>query len=171
VSIPPCTPAGRRASPDYGPGLGLRYAFRVKKGRNQVSPEADASYLADVALASQFDELLARAEAAERDFRQAQAAGSHADVQYPLARNLDVALTDATRAAYAAQRAEIGPRGYDDRIVRRKAMATPPVHRWTDEAERLLTMRETHRLTGFPARPEAAALGAEIAHVPTTFSR
>jgi hypothetical protein len=27
-------------------------------------------------------------------------------------------------------------------------------------------LRETHRLTGFPARPEAAALGAEIARVP-----
>jgi len=138
----------------------------VKKGRKPVSADAESSYLADVALASQFDELLRRAEVAERDFRQAQAAGTHADVQYPLAHNLDHALTDVTRAAFAAQRAEIGPRGYDDRIVRRKAMATPAVHRWTDEAERLLTMRETHRLTGFPARPEAAALGAEIAHVP-----
>jgi hypothetical protein len=141
----------------------------VKKGRIQVSPEADASYLADVALASQFDELLARAEAAERDFRQAQATGARD--QYPLARSLDEALTDVTRAAYAAQRAEIGPRGYDDRIFRRKAMATAPVHRWTDEAERLLTMREAHRLTGFPARPEATALGAEIARVPTTFGQ
>jgi hypothetical protein len=143
--------------------------LRVKKGRTQVSTEAEANYLADVALASQFDELLARAGAAERDFRQAQATRSHANVQYPLAHNLDVALTDVTRAAYAAQRAEIGPRGYDDRIFRRKAMATAPVHRWTDEAERLLTMRETHRLTGFPARPEATALGAEIARVPTAF--
>jgi hypothetical protein len=137
----------------------------VKKGRNQVSADAEASYLADVALASKFDELLARAEAAEREFRQAQATATPA-VQYPLAQALDVALTDVTRAAYAARRAEIGPRGYDDRIVRRKAMATPAVHRWTDEAERLLTLRETHRLTGFPARPEAAALGAEIARVP-----
>jgi hypothetical protein len=138
----------------------------VKKGRKPVSADAESSYLADVALASQFDELLRRAEVAEQVFRQAQGAGTHADVQYPLAHNLDLALTDVTRAAFAAQRAEIGPRGYDDRIVRRKAMATPAVHRWTDEAERLLTMRETHRLTGFPARPEAAALGAEIAHVP-----
>jgi hypothetical protein len=138
----------------------------VKKGRNQVSADAEASYLADVALASKFDELLARAEAAEREFRQAQAAAAPANVQYPLATTLDTALTDVTRAAYAAQRAEIGPRGYDDRIVRRKAMATPVVHGWTDEAERLLTLRETHRLTGFPARPEAAALGAEIARVP-----
>ncbi len=119
-----------------------------------------------MALASKFDELLGRAEAAEGEFRRAQAVGGPADVQYSLAHELDTALTDVTRAAYAAQRAEIGPRGYEDRIVRRKAMATSTVHRWTDEAERLLTMRETHRLTGFPARPEAGVLGAQIAHAP-----
>ncbi|HXW45935.1 MAG TPA: hypothetical protein VEL03_14165 [Streptosporangiaceae bacterium] len=138
----------------------------MKSGRKKVSAEAEASYLADVALASKFDELLARAESAEAEFRRAQAVAAPVDVQYPLARELDEALTDVTRAAYAAQRAEIGPGGYDDRIVRRKAMATPAVHRWTDEAERLLTLRETHRLTGFPARPEAAVLGARIAHLP-----
>jgi hypothetical protein len=139
---------------------------RVKTGRNQVSAAAEAEYLADVALASRFDELLGRAEAAEQEFRQAQATGADRAVQYSLARSLDTALTNATRGAYAAQRAEIGPRGYEDRIFRRKAMATGPVHRWTDEADRLLTMRETHRLSGFPARPEAAALGAPIAHLP-----
>jgi hypothetical protein len=138
----------------------------VKRGRNQVSATAEASYLADVALASNFDKLLQQAEEAERRFRHAQATAAPVGVQYPLAHELDQALTDATRAAYAAQRAEIGPRGYEDRIFHRKAMASSAVHRWTDEAERLLTMRETHRLTGFPARPEAAALGATIAHAP-----
>jgi hypothetical protein len=139
----------------------------VKPGRHQVSAAAEASYLADVALASNFDELLRRAEAAEQEFRRAQATAAPASVQYPLARDLDKALTDVTRAAYAAERAEIGPRGYEDRIFRRKAMATPAVHAWTDEADRLLTLRETHRLTGFPARPEAAAIGAKIAHLPS----
>jgi hypothetical protein len=138
----------------------------VKRGRVPVSAAAEASYLADVALASTFDELLGRAEVAEREFRRAQAVGAPTDVQYPLADELDVALTDATRAAYAAQRAEIGPRGYEDRIARRKAMARSAVHGWTDEAERLLTMRETHRLTGFPARAEAGVLDAKIAHTP-----
>jgi hypothetical protein len=138
----------------------------VKRGRIQVSAESEASYLADVALASNFDELLRKAEAAEQEFRQAQATAAPVSVQYPLAKDLDQALTDVTRAAYAAQRAEIGPRGYEDRIFRRKAMATSPVHRWTDEAERLLTMRETHRLTGFPARPEVDALEVKIAHLP-----
>lgn len=138
----------------------------VRKGRTKISATAEADYLADVALAANFDQLLARALAAEQEYRQAQAAAAPASVQYPLAKKLDQALTDATRAAYAAQRAEIGPAGYEDRIFFRKAKATSRVHRWTDEAERLLTMREAHRLTGFPARPEADALGAEIARVP-----
>ena len=138
----------------------------MKRGRIQVSAAAEASYLADVALASTFDELLSRAEGIEQEYRHAQATGAATSVQYPLARDLNLALTDVTRAAYAAQRAEIGPRGYEDRIFRRKAMATPDVHRLTDEAERLLTLRETHLLTGFPARPEAAALGTQIAHMP-----
>ena len=77
-------------------------------------------------------------------------------MQYRLAHQLDAALTAAMRAAYAAERAEIGPRGYDDRIYRRKAKAKPAVHALTDEAERLLTLRESYQLTGFPARPETA---------------
>ena len=138
----------------------------MKKGRVKVSAAAEASYLADVALAANFSQLLARAQTAERAFRQSQATGAPASVQYPLAEGLDAALTEATRAAYASQRAEIGPLGYEDRIYFRKAKATPAVHAWTDEAERLLTLRETHRLTGFPARPEVQALGAEVARLP-----
>jgi hypothetical protein len=138
----------------------------VKRGHAKISAAADANYLADVALAARFPELLDQAQVAEQEFRQAQAAAEPTSVQYPLARALDQALTDATRAAFAAERAEIGPRGYDDRIYRRKAMATSSVKGWTREAERLLTLRETHRLTGFPARPEAAALGVTIARPP-----
>ncbi len=134
--------------------------------RAKISDTASAEYLGDVALAANFDGLLASAQAAEHAFRQAQATGVVASVQYQLARDLDKALTDATHAAYAARRAEIGPRGYEDRIYRRKAMAKPAVHAWTDEAERLLTLRETHRLTGFPARPEVEAIGAQVARLP-----
>ncbi len=138
----------------------------MKKARIQVTADSQAKYLADVALAATFDDLLARAHAAEQEFREAQASGAPAATQYPLASALDQALTAVTRAAYAAQRAEIGPLGYQDRIYRRKAMAKSEVHAWTDEAERLLTLRETHRLTGFPARRETEALGAQVAHVP-----
>jgi len=139
----------------------------VKRGRATISAAAEADYLADVAHAARFPELLGRAQAAEQQYRQAQADRAPDGEQYRLARALDVALTDVTRAAYAAQRAEIGPRGYDDRIYHRKAKATPPVHAWTAEAERLLTLRETHRLTGFPARPQAEALDAPIARFPS----
>jgi hypothetical protein len=62
------------------------------------------------------------------------------------------------RAAFAAERAEIGPRGYEDRIYRRKAMATSPVRAWTMEAQRLLTLRESHRLTGIARLPRAPAV-------------
>jgi hypothetical protein len=135
----------------------------VKRGRVTISAAAEADYLADVALAARFPELLGQARAVEQEYRQAQAGRAPESDQYRLARALDVALTDVTRAAYAAQRAEIGPRGYEDRIYHRKAKATSAVHAWTAEAERLLTLRETHRLTGFPGRPEADALEAPIA--------
>lgn len=134
--------------------------------RKQVSGQAKAEYAADVALAAQFEDLLTKARFAEQAFRRAQARALPVSEVYPLAKDLDTALTDAMRAAYAAERADIGPRGYEDRIYRRKAKARSAVHAWADEAERLLTMRETHRLSGFPARPEAAALGAPIAHLP-----
>jgi hypothetical protein len=125
----------------------------VIKRRPQVSGQAEAEYTADVALAAQFDDLLAQARSAEQSFREAQARAAAISELYPLAIRLDAALTDAMRAAYAARRAEIGPRGYEDWIYRRKAMAKSAVHAWTDEAERLLTLRETHRLTGVPPRP------------------
>jgi hypothetical protein len=138
----------------------------VTRGRNKVSAASETAYLADVALAANFDSLLTTAREAEQAYRRAQATGAPSAEQYPLATALSSALTDAMRAAYAAQRAEIGPRGYEDRIYRRKAKARPEVHALTDEAERLLTLRETYQLTGFPARPEAPALGVEIARLP-----
>lgn len=127
-------------------------------GRKQASADAQAQYLGDVALAANFDDLLAAAKTAEREYRNAQAAARPLAEQYALAKKLDAALTDAMRSAYAAVRAEIGPRGYDDRIFKRKAMATPVVHALNAEAERLLTLRETHRLTGIPPRPQGIGL-------------
>jgi hypothetical protein len=135
-------------------------------GKKQVSAEAEAEYAADVALAAKFDELFAQAQAAEQAFRAAQAAAMPDDEIYPLARALDTALTDVMRAAYAAERAEIGPRGYDDRIYRRKAKARPAVHARTDEAERLLTARETHRLTGMPPAPRTGQPPAGMNRAP-----
>jgi hypothetical protein len=129
--------------------------------RKQASEDAQAKYLADVALAANFDELLAAAESADRKFRGAQATASPLAEQYTLAKRLDSALTDVMRSAFAAVRAEIGPRGYDDRIYHRKSMAKPTVHALNAEAERLLTMRETHRLTGIPPLPGGVGLTPE----------
>ena len=134
--------------------------------RYQVSGKAEAEYTADVALAAQFGDLLAQARAAEQVYRKAQAQSRPDEELYPLAVKLDNALTDVMRAAYAAQRAEIGPRGYDDWIYRRKAKAKSAVHAWTDEAERLLTLRETHRLTGMPPAPRTDLPGGGVTHVP-----
>ena len=119
--------------------------------RTKPSSEAEQQYEADVALAGHRAELLDTAREAENRFRQAQARRAPDAEVRRLAEDLDAALTEAMRAAYSAQRAEIGPRGYDDRIYRRKAKATPRVHALTAEAERLLTLRETHRLNGIPA--------------------
>jgi hypothetical protein len=125
--------------------------------RTPVSPEAAAKYDADVALAERFDDLFAQARTAEQHLREAQANGASLEELYRAGKHLDSALTDVMRAAFAAQRAEIGPRGYDDRIYRRKAMATAPVRAWTMEAERLLTLRESHRLTGIVRLPRQPA--------------
>jgi hypothetical protein len=121
--------------------------------RPKPSAEAEQRYAADAALAARRPELLRTAREAESAFRQAQGRRAPEAELLRLAENLDTALTAAMRAAYAAQRVEIGPLGYDDRIVRRKAMATPRVHALTAEAEHLLTLRETHRLNGIPPVP------------------
>jgi len=135
--------------------------------RTPVSPEAAAKHEADVALAGRFDDLFAQAQEAERALRHGEANGASLEELHRAGKRLDSALTDVMRAAFAAQRAEIGPRGYDDRIYRRKAMATPPVRAWTMEAERLLTLRESHRLTGIVRlpRPPAAAPGSAASTV------
>jgi hypothetical protein len=121
--------------------------------RTAVSQQASDKYAADVALAGRFDELLERARAAEQEFRDAEAARAPEERLRSLGKRLDARLTDVMRSAFAAQRVEIGPRGYDDWIYRRKALATPRVHALTREAQRLLTLRETHRLTGIPRLP------------------
>ncbi len=134
--------------------------------RKPVSPEAAAKYDADVALAQRFDGLFEQAKVAEQELREAQASRASLEEQHRAGKRLDSALTDVMRAAFAAQRAEIGPQGYDDRIYRRKAMATAPVRAWTMEAERLLTLRESHRLTGIARLPRRPGSGPEAAASP-----
>jgi len=125
---------------------------------HQVKPykpgqEAEEKHAADVAEAAEFGTLLDAARTADTELRQAEARSAPATELHRLAKDLDAALTAAMRAAYAAQRAEIGPRGYEDRIYRRKAMAKPAVRARTREAERLLTLRENHRMNHIPDLP------------------
>ena len=126
-------------------------------GGHQVSQEAEEKHAADVALAGKFSELLEAARAAEARLRQAQARRAPLEEQHELGKAFDAALTEAMQAAYAAQRAAIGPRGYDDWIYRRKAMAKTPVKLWRAEADALLTLREAHRLGGIVRVPSSPA--------------
>jgi hypothetical protein len=125
--------------------------------RKPVSAEAQRKYDADTALAARFDDLLSRARAACASRRACSLSRAPLTDLHRLGQDLDRALTDVMRAAFAAERAEIGPRGYDDRIYRRKAKATTAVRAWTAEAERLLTLRESHELTGIVRLPPTPA--------------
>ena len=117
------------------------------------SQEALDMHAADEALAGERGKLLDAARAADVALRTAEARHAPVTELHQLAMDLDGALTDAMRAAFAAQRAEIGPRGYEDRIYFRQAKAKPAVHALTNEAERLLTLRENHRLNHIPEVP------------------
>ena len=119
----------------------------------RVSPEAQERLSADRELADRLADLLDDAAEADEELRAAQASRTPEPEVRELAMRLDDALTEAMRAAYARQRVEIGARGYDDWIYRRTRMAKPAVKTWTAEAERLLTLREEHRLTGVPHLP------------------
>jgi len=122
------------------------------------SQEALNLHAADVAEAAQRGKLLDAARAADAALRTAEASRVPVTEMHRLAKELDAALTAAMRAAYAAQRAEIGPRGYEDRIYQRKAKAKPAVRVLTAEAERLLTLRESHRLNRIPDVPRVPAV-------------
>ena len=126
-------------------------------GGRHASQEAEDKHAADVALAGKFTELLDGARAAEARLREAQARRAPLQEQRDLGKAFDAALTEAMQSAYANQRAAIGPRGYDDWIYRRKAMATTPVKLWTSEADALLTLREAHRLGGIVRVPTSPA--------------
>lgn len=126
-------------------------------GRRHVSQEAETKLAADLALGIKFTGLLGAARTAEAALRQAQARGAPVAELHDLGEKFDRALTEAVRSAYAAERAAIGARGYDDWIYRRKARATSAVKLWTAEAETLLTLREAHRLGGIARVPPAPA--------------
>jgi len=119
----------------------------------KASQEAANRHAADVAAAAERGKLLDSARTADTALREAEARRAPVTELHRLAMELDAALTAAMHAAYAAQRAEIGPRGYEDRIYLRKAKAKPEVRALTAQAERLLTLRENHRMNHIPQVP------------------
>lgn len=122
------------------------------------SQESLDLHAADVAAAAERGKLLDAARKAEAALREAEARNAPVTELHRLAKELDAALTAAMQATYAAQRAEIGPRGYEDRIFFRKGKAKPAVHRLTAEAERLLTLRENHRMNHIPEMPRVPSV-------------
>jgi hypothetical protein len=122
------------------------------------SQEALRKHAADMTAAAERGKLLDEARAADIALREAEARRAPAAELHRLAKELDAALTAAMHVAYAAQRAEIGPRGYEDRIFLRKARARPAVRALTAEAERLLTLRENHRMNHIPDVPREPAV-------------
>jgi hypothetical protein len=126
--------------------------------RQKATAEAESKHAADLIVAAKFENLRAAAVAAEEKLRQAQARRAGVEEIHALAKDLDAALTAAMQSAYARQRAAIGPLGYDDRIYFRKAKAKPAIHQLTADAERLLTLRETHRMNGIPDLPRVPAV-------------
>ena len=127
-------------------------------GLYRASQEAADKHAADVAAAAERGKLLDAARAADVALREAEARRAPVTELHRLATELDAALTAAMHAAYAAQRAEIGPRGYEDRIYLRKAKAKPEIRALTAQAERLLTLRENHRMNHIPQIPREPAV-------------
>jgi hypothetical protein len=127
-------------------------------GSYKASQEAADKHAADATLAAERGKLLDAARAADTALREAEARRAPVTELHRLAKELDAALTAAMLAAYAAQRAEIGPRGYEDRIYLRKARAKPEIRALTAQAERLLTLRENHRMNHIPEIPREPAV-------------
>ena len=124
----------------------------------KASQEAADRHAADVAAAAERGKLLDSARTADTALREAETRRAPVTELHRLAKDLDAALTAAMHAAYAAQRAEIGPRGYEDRIYLRKAKAKPEIRALTAQAERLLTLRENHRMNHIPQIPREPAV-------------
>ncbi|RCV50249.1 hypothetical protein [Marinitenerispora sediminis] len=126
-------------------------------GRRRIGPEARRRHAEDVESAARLPGLVAAAAEAERRLRAARVEGADVEELHRRGMELDAALTEAMRAAYARQRALIGARGYDDRIYRRRRMARADVREATAAAERFLTLRERHRLHGIARVPRQPA--------------
>ncbi len=122
----------------------------------KASPEVAERYAADKELAAELHDRLAAAQDAEQKFRTAQAEYRPLDELRSLAAAYDRALYDAITSAEAAERAAMGPKTYEHgdakqrraaQIAARKARAKPSVRPYSDEVDRLRSLREAHKLS------------------------
>jgi hypothetical protein len=131
----------------------------------KVSTEVAERYAADKELAAGLHDRLAAAQETERLLRAAQAEARPFGELRLLAIGYERALYDAVLAAEAAERKAMGPKTYEHgdakqrraaQIAARRARAKPPVRPFTEEVDRLRTLREEHKLT-FRTSPSVAA--------------
>lgn len=122
----------------------------------QSRTQASERLAHDQELADRLPELLQTVAEAERALAAARERNASVEELHERGLVLDTALTEAMRAAYARQRVLIGPKGYVDRIQRRKRLAKPQVKEASWVAETLLTEREAHRLHGIRRVPRQA---------------
>jgi hypothetical protein len=131
----------------------------------KMSPEVAERYAADKELAAGLRDRLAEAQEAERRLRSAQAEHRPYEDVRQLAIAYDRALLDALAAANAAERVAMGPKTYEcgdaaqrrrAQIAARRARAKPSVRPYTDEADRLRSLREAHKLS-FRTSPSVAS--------------
>lgn len=131
----------------------------------KMSPEVAERNAADKELAASLRDRLADAQEAETRLRTAQAEQRTSDEIGSLAIAYERALQAAILVADAAERVAMGPKCYEHgsaaqrrsaQIAARRARAKPSVRPYTDEVDRLRTLRERHKLT-FRTDPSVAS--------------
>jgi hypothetical protein len=131
----------------------------------KMSPEVAERHAGDKELAAGLRDRLAAAQEAEQSLRAAQAERRPVEELRPLAIGYEHSLFAAIAAAEAAERVAMGFRTYEHgdakqrrtaQIAARRARAKPSVRPFTDEVDRLRTLREEHKLT-FRTSPSVAA--------------
>ena len=131
----------------------------------KMSPEVAERYAADKELAAGLPDRLTEAQEAGERLRSAQAERRPFDEVRRLAAGYERALYTAILTADAAERVAMGPKTYEHgdaaqrrsaQIAARRARAKPAVRPFTEEADRLRTLREAHKLT-FRTSPSIAS--------------
>ena len=131
----------------------------------KLSPEVAERHAADRELAAGLPDRLAEAQEAEGHLRSAHAGERPYAEVGPLAIGYERALQAAILAADAAERVAMGPKTYEygdarqrrgAQIAARRARAKPSVRPYTDELDRLRTLRERHKMS-FRTSPTVAS--------------